>query len=170
VASLHIVGIGNTLLGDDGVGPRVVEMLAPRLGDDPDIALIDGGTLGFALTGWLEDADCLIVVDAAKHGRAPGELAIFEDEAMDVFIARRGRSVHEVGLADALDMARLGGRLPARRILIGIEPETVDWGDQLSAPVAAAARRAVSHILSLVDGHRRGPAAPAVCPQPEAAP
>jgi len=78
--------------------------------------------------------------------------------------------VHVVGLADALDMARLGGRLPARRILIGIEPETVDWGDQLSAPVAAAARRAVSHILSLVDGHRRGPAAPAVCPQPEAAP
>lgn len=170
MASLHIVGIGNTLLGDDGVGPRVVEMLAPHLADDPGIALIDGGTLGFALTGWLEDADCLIVVDAAKHGREPGELAVFEDEAMDAFIARRGRSVHEVGLADALDMARLGGRMPARRILIGIEPENVDWADELSPPVAQAAEVAVSRILSLVDGHRRRPAAAAVRPQPEAAP
>jgi len=147
VAALHIVGIGNTLLGDDGVGPRVIDMLAPHLADNPDVALVDGGTLGFALTGWLEDADCLIVVDAAKHGREPGELAVFEDEAMDAFVCRRGRSVHEVGLADALDMARLGGRLPARRILIGIEPETVDWGDQLSAPVAAAAEQAVAIIL-----------------------
>lgn len=151
MSKLHIIGIGNTLLGDDGVGPRVVDMLASRLDGDEDIALVDGGTLGFALTAWLEDAEALIVVDAAKNGLAPGELAIYEDQGMDAFVCRRGRSVHEVGLADALDMARLGGRLPARRILIGIEPETVDWGDRLSAPVAAAAERAAAIILEQVE-------------------
>ena len=69
---------------------------------------------------------------------------------MDRLLKRPGRSVHEVGLADLLDMSRLTGQLPRRRALVGIEPEIVDWGETLSKPVAAAVPAAAQMARDLI--------------------
>ena len=77
-------------------------------------------------------------VDAAALGAAPGSLRVFEGEAMDRQVSLPAKSVHEVSLADLMDMVRLTGRLPERRALIGIEPAVIDWCDGLTPAVAAA--------------------------------
>ena len=149
-SQILVLGIGNTLLADDGVGVRIVESLR----SDPDMAermLIDGGTLSFSLLSHLEDAQAMLVVDAANLEAAAGTVRVFESEAMDRFIRRSGgRSVHEVGLAEVMDMARLHGCLPPQRALVCIQPERIDWGDALSPAVQAAtphARRQVRELL-----------------------
>jgi hydrogenase maturation protease len=81
----------------------------------------------------------LLVIDAANLDGAAGSIGLFEGDAMDRFLAStRRRSVHEVGLIDLLDMARLQDCLPRRRALLCIQPWRIDWSETLSAPVAEA--------------------------------
>jgi hydrogenase maturation protease len=153
-ADLHttlILGIGNTLLGDEGAGVHAARRVAQLAGPRPDLELLDGGTLGFSLLPSIEDHDRLIVFDAARVGGTPGAIKCFESAAMDEFLGRPRRSVHEVGLCDLLDMARLAGRAPIRRALIGIEPGFVDWSVAPSAAVADVLDEAAALALELVD-------------------
>src|SRR5690348_2390982 len=115
-----VIGIGNSLLADDGAGVRAIRRLQAE-SPDPAIDFIDGGTLNFSLLPYLEDADSLIVIDAAELGTLPGMVRVFEGEAMDHAVAgSRRRSVHEAGLADLLAMAQLKDCLPDRRALITV--------------------------------------------------
>ncbi len=154
-----VLAIGNTLLSDDGAGAFALRRLqqGPKL--PPDVRLVDGGTLSFSLAAELDDCDGLIVVDASRFGAKPGSLRCFSGIEMDAQLQRRGRSVHEVGLSDVLDMARLTGALPARRALIGIEPAVVDWGETLSPEVAAALPEATARVLELLHEWRGAVAA-----------
>jgi hydrogenase maturation protease len=145
-----ILGIGNTLLSDEGVGVHVVRHLAAHHGDDPDVTFLDGGTLSFTLAGDIADHDCLIVVDAARLDGPPGTVRCFEDEAMDRYLGRAQMSVHEVGLSDLMDMARLSDTLPRRRALVGIQPAFLDWGDAPTAEVAPAVPEAARLVLGLL--------------------
>lgn len=133
-----ILGIGNTLLGDEGAGVHALERIRALLGDAPDVDVLDGGTLAFMLLPTLEQYQRLIVIDAAQLNGPAGTVAAFEGEAYDEFLGRPRRSVHEVGLCDLMSMARLSDCLPERRALIGVQPEFVDWSETCSAPVAAA--------------------------------
>ena len=146
-AKTLVLGVGNTLLGDEGAGIHALARLSERLGVRPGITLLDGGTLSFTLLPTLEDSDRLIVLDAARLDAPAGTVQCFEGEAMDEFIGRPCRSVHEVGLVDLMNMSRLSGRFPSRRALIGIQPEFVDWSDSPSAAVAAALDKA-AHIAA----------------------
>lgn len=137
-ARVLVMGIGNSLLADDGVGVRVIRRLQED-GPPADAELVDGGTLNFTLLPYLEGAAALIVVDAAEMGAAPGAMRVFEGEDMDRIVnAGRRNSVHEAGLADILSMARLMECLPPRRALVTVQPQRIDWGDALSPPVADA--------------------------------
>jgi hydrogenase maturation protease len=133
-----VIGFGNVLLSDDGAGVQLVEQLRLELG--PDAAeFIDAGTLSFSLLSYLVERDAMLVIDAAELNAAPGTIALFEGAAMDEFLkSSRRRSVHEVGLIDLLDMARLQDCLPVRRALLCIQPLRIDWCETLSAPVAGA--------------------------------
>lgn len=146
-----ILGMGNTLLGDEGVGVHTVRTLQNAQTALGNIEVIDGGTLSFVLAGPIEDAACLIVVDAAQLSRAPGTVRLYEGAEMDRFVmSSRNRSVHEVSLSDLLVIAHLSDRLPPRRALIGIQPECIDWSDSLSPPVAAAVPLARKFIRALL--------------------
>ena len=93
----------------------------------------------------------MLVADAADLGEAPGTVRVFENEAMDRFLARSGRrSVHEVGLCDLLDMARLLDCVPPRRALLCVQPCTIDWGEWLSPPVAGAFDAAAARARSVL--------------------
>ena len=138
-AKVLILGLGNTLLGDEGVGVHAVNRLQQEEPPLPDVVLMDGGTLSFTLAGPIEEAGSLIVIDAAQLGRAPGSVQVYEGAEMDHFVANcRHKSVHEVTLFDLLAIAHLSGDLPPRRALIGIQPEHIEWSDTLSTSVAAA--------------------------------
>jgi hydrogenase maturation protease len=155
-----ILGIGNTLLSDEGVGVHVIRAMAQDASpDDEEIELVDGGTLSFTLAGPIGDAEALIVVDAAQLKEAPGSLRVFEGEAMDRFlIGNRKSSVHEVGLMDLMSIARLTDTWPEQRALVAIQPDKVDWGDDPTAPVAAAVPLACERIRSLIREWRHGAA------------
>jgi len=145
-----ILGIGNSLLQDEGAGIHAIRMLAERVSQRDDIELMDGGTLSFTLAGAIEDAEHLIVIDAAQLGGEPGTTQIFVGEQMDAFVGgNRKRSVHEVSLIDLLMIARLAEQLPHKRALIGIQPRDIDWGESPSPPVAAAIQQACDQALRL---------------------
>jgi hydrogenase maturation protease len=154
-----VLGIGNSLLTDDGAGVHAALRLAEWVGEDPDVTVLDAGTLSFSLLHYVETATSLIAFDAARSGLAPGGISVHEGEAFDRFVQRNGRSVHEVGLADLLDMARLAERLPARRVLIGIEPAEMGWGLEPTPAVAAALPEAVRLAREYIERWR--PAVPA---------
>lgn len=142
-----VLGIGNTLLTDEGIGVYVIRYLAQRYPHLPDVDYMDGGTLSFTLAEPIAAADGLITVDAARLDAPPGSVRRFEGEEMDRFLQGKRSSVHEVSLADLLDMARLTGDLPERRCLIGIQPSAMGWGDQPTPEVEAAIPEAAKLVL-----------------------
>lgn len=153
-----VLGIGNTLLSDEGVGVHVVEALRPEYAGDDGVELLDGGTLSFTLAVPIQAADALIVVDAANLQIPPGSLQTFQGEAMDDFLAgNRKSSVHEVGLADLMTIARLAEHWPERRALVAIQPAEIDWGEAPSPPVAAAVPLACREVRRLITEWRHGP-------------
>jgi hydrogenase maturation protease len=146
-----VLGVGNTLLTDEGVGVHVVEQLRREYPDLDAVEYIDGGTLSFTLAGSMADADQLIIIDAAELKAAPGTVTVFENEAMDDYLGRgKRRSVHEVSLLDLLAISQLTDSLPSRRALIGIQPQELGWGDAPSPAVAAAIPRACDMTLELI--------------------
>ena len=164
-----VLGIGNTLLTDEGTGIHVIEHLQ-RSGQAPaGLELVDGGTLSFTLAPTLEDSERLIVVDAAELKAAPGTIQVFIGEDMDRFARRARNSVHEVGLSDLLDIARLVGRLPPLRALVAIQPLEMDWGTAPSAPVAAAIPKAAAEVMRLAEEWQTA-AANITAPSPVAQP
>lgn len=151
-----VLGLGNTLLTDEGAGVHVIRYLQETFPSRPDVEFLDGGTLSFTLSEPIESADALIVVDAAEFGAAAGTVCCYQDAAMDEFVGgNRKRSVHEVSLLDLLAVAYLTERLPARRALVGIQPASVDWGDAPTSAVSAAIPVAGQQILDLIDGWHR---------------
>ncbi len=146
-----VLGLGNILLGDDGIGIHVIRSLQQNHPDLQDVTLIDGGTLSFTLAEFIEAADNLIIIDAAQLKREPGTIALFEGQAMDQFVsANRNKSVHEVNINDILALAHLTGSLPERRALIGVQPQLIDWSDFPSDEVNQAIPGACAMTLELV--------------------
>lgn len=134
-----VLGIGNTLLSDEGVGVHAIHQLQAQYGSPPNTLFIDGGTLSFTLALEIEQADNLIVIDAAQLNDKPGTVKTFVDEEMDRFLGNGNkRSVHEVGLLDLIHISRMTGHFPRRRALIGIQPQKLDWGDSPTESVNAA--------------------------------
>jgi len=150
-ATTLVLGIGNTLLSDEGVGVRVVEYLRHACADRDDLFFMDGGTLSFTLADTIAQHRQLVVVDAARLEGPPGSVAVFEGEAMDQRLRGGLQSVHEVGLSDLMDIARLTDTLPAKRALVGISPDSLDWGEALQPAVAAAVPVAAKAVLEVVD-------------------
>ena len=131
---LTILGVGNVLCTDDGLGPAVVNRMMTHL-EGPGVGILDGGTLGLSLLPILEDSERLILVDAIRMDGAPGTLVRLEGD--DVLPAVRMRlSVHQVGVADLLDAARLRDTMPDQIVLLGSIPESIELGFGLSAPVS----------------------------------
>lgn len=145
-----VLGVGNTILTDEGVGPWVVDRLAELNPEAPDVTWMDGGTLSFSIAASVEDAEYLIVVDATNLRAEPGTVQVFVDAEMDRVLSQHGRSVHEVGLMDLMNMARFAGLVPRRRALVGIQPEIVDWGTEPSPRVAAAVPEAAQAVAALI--------------------
>ncbi len=149
-----VVGIGNILLSDDGVGVHVIRTLESleRAGKiDPAVALRDGGTVGMELFNEFGDLDTLIAIDAMELGAAPGTVRAFKGSNMDHQLGGKKRTAHEVALADLIMTAKLMDCLPRRRALVAVQPGSTLWGLTPTEPVGAAIPRACAIVLSLLE-------------------
>jgi len=148
-----VLGVGNVLRCDDGVGVRVIEALKSggTAGYRHQIAFRDGGTLGLSLLPEIEDAAAFIAVDAAETGGEPGTIRRFEGAAMDAQLGGRKRTVHEAALADLMGAAALTGRKPQRRALIAIQPGSTEWGVDLTPALNAVIPEACAMVRSLIE-------------------
>jgi hydrogenase maturation protease len=151
--TILVLGLGNALLTDDGIGLHVIaalEQAVPKTGA-ARIAILDGGTLGLSLLPEIEAATALIVVDAANFGGAPGEVRVFDEAEMDAQMGAAKTSVHELALADLIGAASLSGCLPERRALVGIAPASVSWGLEPSPEAAASIPLACAEIEGIIE-------------------
>jgi hydrogenase maturation protease len=138
-----VLGIGNVLLGDEGVGCHVVHALEgiPL----PDVKIIDGGTCPDAFQ-LLEDADKLVIVDAVKGGGTPGQIYRFHLE--DVTLEQKPfLSLHDVGLVDNLMLMQLWRNI-GEAVIIGVEPREINWGLELSPELREKMPQIIETILA----------------------
>jgi len=138
-----VLGIGNVLLRDEGIGCHVVHALEgiPL----PDVKIIDGGTCPDVLQ-LLEDADKLVIVDAVKGGGTPGQIYRFHLE--DITLEQKPfLSLHDVGLVDNLMLMKFWHSVD-ETVVIGVEPKQVDWGLELSPELQEKMPQIIDAILS----------------------
>lgn len=123
--SLLILGLGNVLCGDDGLGVAALEELERRFVMPDSVRALDGGTLGLSLLAHVEAADDLLIVDAIRADAPAGTLVHIDGEAVGPAVRQR-LSVHQVGVADLLDCLHLLGEYPRRLVLLGLVPATLE--------------------------------------------
>jgi hydrogenase maturation protease len=144
---LTVLGIGNILLGDDGIGVRVVQELAGDAGLPPATEVVDGGTRGLELLPLVAASSALVIVDGIDVGAPPGSLHTYPNNLLAA-AAGTHLTVHQVGLADLVGTARLAGMVPSQLVLVGIQVATTSVGVGLSRPVELAVPAAVSTVKS----------------------
>jgi hydrogenase maturation protease len=141
-----ILGLGNPLQGDDGVGCRVIQELEGRTLPD-NVEVMDGGTPGVGLVNLLQGRQRVIIVDAAEMGQAPGHVVSFRPQDVKLTGSAQRFSLHRSGVADALALAHeLNLTLP-EIVVFGVQPAQVDWSQSLSPQVQAAVPRVIEAIL-----------------------
>lgn len=142
-----VIGLGNLLRGDDGVGVRVAQMLA-RQTLPSDVEVVDGGTQGLGLVNLMEGRQRMILVDAADVGKTPGEFVRF---TLDKVVLRgddQHLSVHTAGLREALLLAQALKILPDEVVIFGVQPANLDWANALSPEVEATLPDLITAVLS----------------------
>jgi hydrogenase maturation protease len=144
---LLVLGLGNVLCGDDGLGVVAVHLLERRYRGPDGVQVLDGGTLGLSLLPYLEQAEQAILVDAIRADHPPGTLVRLEGDDVAPAVAAR-LSVHQVGVVDLLDAARWRGRLPQRLVLLGLVPESLELGVRRTAAVEAALPALVEAVVA----------------------
>jgi hydrogenase maturation protease len=141
-----VLGVGNILLSDEGVGVRAVERLKHDYRLPPTVEVIDGGTSAMEMLDDLAGADHLIIVDAVRSGRAPATMVRIADEDVPVFFKTK-LSPHQIGLSDVLATLELIGERPGRITVIGIEPVALDTAMALTPQVEALLPKVVDQLV-----------------------
>jgi hydrogenase maturation protease len=131
-----VLGLGNPLMADDGLGLLALERLRAEWDLPPGVTLADGGTWGMMLLPLIEDADELLLLDAIRAGQAPGTLTELSREELPRYFAHK-LSPHQIDLREILALSELRGTMPARVVAIGVEPGRVEMSTELSPVVEA---------------------------------
>ncbi|MBV6476870.1 MAG: HyaD/HybD family hydrogenase maturation endopeptidase [Rhodocyclaceae bacterium] len=142
-----ILGIGNTILSDEGVGVHAAERLRAAYELPEGVEVIDGGTAGMELLDPLSDVDLLLVLDAVKARRAPGTVILLTGDEVPVFF-RAKLSPHQVSICDVLASLEFAGNPPRDLVLIGCEPLSLELGTELTPTVAEKVPEMISHAVA----------------------
>ena len=124
--STVLLGLGNVLMKDERLGVHVVNTIRERYDCPPELEIVDGGTLGLDLLPLFEQFDRMVIVDAVNFGREPGYIGVLEDDQIPAVLFSK-LSVHQIGLADLISVAKLKGVMPAKVCLIGMQPSPDDF-------------------------------------------
>jgi hydrogenase maturation protease len=143
-----VYGIGNILLGDDGVGPAVAHFLEGNFRFPQDVTVEDLGTPSLDLPTYLIDYDAVIFIDAVALDAAPGTIRTFSRNEITAVSPGIRISPHEPSINDALIVLDFAGNAPRDVVLIGIVPRTLDGGVTLSPAVVQAVPRAAEAVIA----------------------
>jgi hydrogenase maturation protease len=141
-----VLGVGNLLLSDEGVGPQLIGAIEQRYRMPAQVALIDGGTSAMELLDDLARADLLLILDAVAGGAAPGTVHVLEHGQVPQLFKLK-LSPHQVGLSEVLATLALSDESPAETVIIGVEPESMALGMRLSDAVEAAVPQVIEQVL-----------------------
>jgi hydrogenase maturation protease len=139
-----ILGVGNLLLSDEGVGVHVARKMM-EMDFPPEVQIVEGGTDGFGLMHVVLQADRLILVDAVKGGGRPGSIYRFEIEDCPPFPDIFKTSVHQISILEVINLSGLIGSTP-RTTIIGVEPNCLEMGMELSPQIEAKIPRVIQLI------------------------
>lgn len=140
-----ILGVGNILLTDEGVGIRVIERLQQLYAFPENVSVVDGGVLGLSLLGTISEADHLIVVDAVKNGKEPGTLYRMEgDEVPRRILAKN--SLHQVDFLETLTACQALDKVP-ETVILGVEPQDIE---SMSIELTPKVREQVDFLVDMV--------------------
>jgi hydrogenase maturation protease len=144
---IALLGLGNVLMGDDGIGPFVIQQFQSHYNVPPDVTVEDLGTPGLDLIPFLIDLDAVIFVDTVRSTGSPGDLRVYHTEEILKHAPNPRMSPHDPGLKSALLSLRLAGAGPRDATLVGVIPALVATGPGLSDPVRAAVDAAIDAVV-----------------------
>jgi hydrogenase maturation protease len=149
-----VLGLGNPLMGDDGLGLAVLGRLREEWDLPGGVELVDGGTWGMNLLPLIEDAPELVLVDAIRTGTPAGTVVELERDRLPRYLAHK-LSPHQVDLKEVLALAEFRGTLPHRTVAIGAEPGAVELSLELSPALREAEEAVVLAVVARLErwGH-----------------
>ncbi len=150
---IKIISLGNTLRGDDGIGPAVLQELA-KTDTGEKFKLIDAGSDAFILLDHLTQTDPILLIDCARMGKNPGEIAVFSVEKSNIATVSKAIAIHGFSFAEIYKMAAALGKT-APCIIIGVEPKIITFNKPLSNEV----RNSIPHIINYIIGEANSYAA-----------
>ncbi len=147
---IKILGIGNTLFSDEGVGVLLLDYLYDAFPGADNIDIVDGGTEGIRLLHHVEETDYLIMLDAINADAEPGTIIVLKNDEVPKFFGQK-MSVHQMGVQDLVHNAYLRGTIPEEMCLIGVQPQLVEIGFELTEPVQKSIPKLVEIIIKQVE-------------------
>ena len=144
---ITLIGLGNILMQDEGVGVHAVRYLEEHYEIPPDLEVVDGGTSGLDLLPYIENRDLVLIVDAVNFRKEPGYIGVLKDREIPAFFGHKD-SLHHLGLMDVLAAAQLLGIAPLALCLIGIQPLSLATGLDLTEVIQARLAPLAARILA----------------------
>jgi hydrogenase maturation protease len=144
-----LIGLGNLLMRDEGVGIHAVNYIEKNFILPPGLEIVDGGTSGLDLLPFIEDREYVIFVDAVNFKREPGYISVLRNDEIPALFGVKD-SLHHMGLMDVLAAAQLLERLPTEMCLIGIQPQSIETGLELTKIIAAKLPSLINRIISQI--------------------
>lgn len=140
-----VLGVGNLLLKDEGVGIQAVQRLMEEV-VDPEVELIDGGTSGLDLLPIFERCENLFIIDCVKGGGEPGAIYKFDSSDIEKKVEAYKMSVHDFDLVDTIELARALEKKMPQITVYGVEPSAIEWGLELTSPVKLSLKKLVALV------------------------
>lgn len=135
VKSVIVLGLGNPLMGDEGIGTVLIEMLGERGGEFGDVDFVDGGTGGMALLTHLAGRKKAVLIDCAIMGTEPGTIKRFTPDDITTVKKLAHQSLHEADILKIIELAKQFAECPEEIVIFGIEPVTIEQKMELSEPL-----------------------------------
>ena len=148
-----ILGIGNLLMGDEGVGIHALNKLQESYTFSPDINFVDGGTIGIDLIPYFEECKKMIIIDAVDFQEEPGYVGVLQNEEIKYRFNTK-LSLHHAGLSDVLSIIELQEIEAPDMVLIGVQPEKVEMGIELTETISNKMESVIQIILNKLEEWR----------------
>ncbi|CUA80618.1 HyaD/HybD family hydrogenase maturation endopeptidase [Anoxybacillus suryakundensis] len=147
---ITVLGIGNLLYSDEGVGVHILPLLEEKLAKYDDVEVIEGSTDGMRLLGTIEETEYLAIVDAVNAGKEAGTIITLVDDEIPAYFGIK-MSIHQLGFQEVLSAAKLRQTYPKQMVLFGIQPASLSLGLELSPIVQAQLPHVVEQVVHQVE-------------------
>jgi hydrogenase maturation protease len=153
----RVIGLGNVLMRDDAFGPYVVGLIDAFYAAPPEVQVVDVGTPGLDLIPYVCGVDLLVIVDTVRADGEAGDIRVFRSEDILADAVQPRLGPHDPGVKEALLTAAVAGSAPREVLLVGVIPQSVEMGVELSPPVRSALAPVVAWVITELTARGVGP-------------